>query len=111
MFAQILTFTVKSDGWDRALGTLGPAEAQLSSIPGLRSWVTAANSETGEGVAVAVFEDMSSLEASRDQMDHSLSGFVESLASPPSVNVARVLGLFEDAWKDDVDHEDKTPNP
>lgn len=111
MFAQILTFTVKSDGWDRALGTLGPAEAQMSSIPGLRSFVSAADNETGEGVAVVVFEDMDSLDASKDEIIHILSGFVESLASPPTVKVGRVLGLFEDAWKDDVHHEGETTNP
>lgn len=29
LYLQILTFTLKSDGWARALGTLGPAEAQI----------------------------------------------------------------------------------
>ena len=111
MFAQILTFTLKSDGWARALGTLGPAEAQMSSIPGLRSWVSAANTDTGEGVAVMVFEDMNALEASKDGLDHILSGFMEALDSPPSVKVAQGLGLFEDDWKDDVGRQGNTTNP
>ena len=110
MFAQSLTVTLKSDGWARALGTLGPAEAQMSSIAGLRSWVSAANTDSGDGVAVVVFEDMNALEASKDEMDHILSGFIEALESPSDVKVAQVLGLFEDNWKDDVHHGGETPN-
>lgn len=73
--------------------------------------MSAANSDSGEGVAVVVFEDMTALEASKDEMDHILSGFMEALDSPPSVKVAQVLGLFEDEWKDDLVRQNKTTEP
>ena len=78
MYAHAAVFKVGTDRWDRANGTLGPAKAEITAIPGLRLWLTVGSKESGEGVAVAVFEDYASQARGLNEIEQVLSGFAEN---------------------------------
>ena len=81
MFAHSAAFTIRKDRWDRANGTLGPAKAQVAAIEGLRLWLVTADSDSGEGVAIAVFEDETTRDQGLPEIEEVLSGFTETLES------------------------------
>ena len=100
MFAHAAAFTIRPDRWDKVNGTLGPAKAQIAAIPGLRLWLTVGNRDSGEGVTVAVFEDETSQAQGLEQIEHVLSGFVETFVSPWTAFDGKVLAFADNDWQD-----------
>jgi hypothetical protein len=100
MFAHSTTFTIREDRWDRATGTLGPAKAQIAAIPGLRLWLVTADSDSGQGVAIAVFEDKTTRDQGLPEIEEVLSAFVETLESPWTVVDSHVLAFADNDWQD-----------
>ena len=95
MQARVVTYTLKSDTWDEALAALDGVVGTIEAFPGLRSWVNAADRETGEGVAVAVFETSEALEAATPQVNEILGGFAQYMSSPPSIAIRDVLAHID----------------
>ncbi len=100
MYAHATVFKVGTDRWDRANGTLGPAKAEIAAIPGLRLWLTVGSKESGEGVAVAVFEDNASQARGLNEIEQVLSGFAETLVTPWHVIDGEVLAFADNDWQD-----------
>lgn len=86
--------------WGRAVGTLGPAKAEIGAIPGLRLWLVSADPDTGEGVAVAVFEDQESHQAGLKEINQVLSGFTETHETRWKEIDAQILAFADNDWQD-----------
>jgi hypothetical protein len=86
---------LKPDAWDEAVAALDGIVGQIEAFPGLRSWVNAADRETGEGIAVAVFESSEALEAVTPQVNEILAGFGQYMSSPPSIAIRDVLAHID----------------
>ena len=95
MFARVVTFNLNTETWDDALATLDTVKGQLETFPGLRSWVSVGNRESGKGVAVAVYENKEALEAVTDQVNEILAGFGAYFTSPPTVEAGDVLAHID----------------
>lgn len=105
MFAHVATFTIETDHWRRALGTLVPAKSEIAAIPGLRSWITVANPESGEGFAISVFETESELSVGVPEIGRILSGLAETFQAPWHTIRGEVLAFADNDWQDRIHHK------
>ena len=91
MQARVVQYTLRSDTWDAAVAALADVARQIEPYPGLRSWVSVGDRETGNVIAVAVFESSEAHEAVTPQVNAILAGFEQYMSSSPSVGTYDVL--------------------
>lgn len=91
MRALVITYTIKTDRWEDALSSLRSVVEQIGKFAGLESWVNTANRETGNGNAVAVFDNDASLEDARPAITKIINGLGGYMKATPQVEVGEVL--------------------
>jgi hypothetical protein len=91
MHTRLVTCTLKTERWNDIRSAVAGVVEQIEAIPGLRTWVLAADPETGTGFSTAVFESTAAFEAAEPRMNELLSGFGPYFEGPPSAETKELL--------------------
>lgn len=86
-----ITYTIKTDRWEDALSSLRSVVEQIGKFAGLQSWVNTANRETGNGHAIAVFENDEALLDAEPAVTKIVNNLNAYMKATPRVEISEVL--------------------
>lgn len=91
MRAIVITYTIKSDRWEDATSSLRSVVESIGGFPGLQSWANTANRETGNGNAMAIFENSEAAQEAIPHFNKVVKGLGAYMTATPHVEIGELL--------------------
>ena len=85
MYARLTRMTVAPDRVDEVRTQIGDIKGSVSGIPGLKYWFSASDDDSGEGVAIAIYDSKESADAAAGAARDLVASFADFFSKPPEV--------------------------
>lgn len=85
MYARLTRMTVAPDRIGDVRAQIGDVKVAVSGIPGLKYWFSASDDDSGEGVAIAIYDSKESADAAAGAARDLVASFADFFSEPPEV--------------------------
>lgn len=94
MYARITRMSTDPERLDETRARIGEVRAAVEEIPGLRFWFSTSDEDSGEGVAIAIYDSKESADAAAGRARDLVAGFADLVTKAPEVAEYEVDEFF-----------------